>query len=153
MSADERQAVLAFSGTYRVKSVVTATTGSYAESVGAVYFYTWRAIPDCSGRSCVVKVSSSTGSNTVFTYSNGEFIGVGRGSATCIDPSTGTPTGAFDPTTLHDTLLPAMTSSPTASLTGVVHLSEAGTCDDSGTGTFSYTLTRTGSGSPGTSLA
>ena len=152
VSADERLAVLAFSGTYQVKSVVTATTGSYAESVGAVHFYTWQAVPDCSGQSCVVKVTSSTGSHTIFTYGNGEFLGTGRGSATCVDPSTGTPTGSFVPTTLHDTLLPAVNSSPTTSLTGVVHLTASGTCS-SGTGIFSYTLTRTGSVSRGTSLA
>jgi hypothetical protein len=31
--------VLAFSGTYKVKSVVTATTGTYGESVGAIHRY------------------------------------------------------------------------------------------------------------------
>jgi hypothetical protein len=152
MSSDQRRAVLAFSGTYQVKSVVTATTGSYAESVGGVHFYTWQAIPDCSGQSCVVKVTSSTGSKTIFTYSDGEFIGTGYGSATCVDPSTGASAGT-SATTLRDTLLPSMTSSFAKSLTGVVHLTTSGTCGSSGTGTFSYTLTRTGSVSPGTSLA
>ena len=68
----ERRAVLAFSGSYMVKSVVTATTGTYGESVGAVHFYTWQAVPDCSSQSCVVKVTSSTGSHTTFVYSDGK---------------------------------------------------------------------------------
>lgn len=154
VSADERHAVLAFSGTYRVKSVVTATAGSYAESVGAVHLFTWQAIPDCSGQSCVVKITSSSGSHTILTFSNGEFLGTGSGSATCVDPVTGTPTGISDPTTLHDTLLPAKTSSPATSLTGIVHLTVSGnSVCGGGTGTFSYTLTRTGIVSPGTSTA
>ncbi|HEX6454616.1 MAG TPA: hypothetical protein VF060_34785 [Trebonia sp.] len=152
VSADERRAVLAFSGTYQVKSVVTATTGTYGESVGAVHFYTWQAVPDCDGQSCAVKVTSSTGSQTVFTYSNGKFLGSGHGSAMCFDVNTGTPTGSA-PSTLQDTLLPAMTSSPITSLTGVVHLAVAALCGGSGTGTFSYTLTRTASVSPGVSSA
>jgi hypothetical protein len=152
VSADERQAVLAFCGIYQVKSVVTATTGSYAESVGAVHFYTWQAVPDCSGQSCVVKVTSSTGSRTIVTYSNGEFLGTGRGSALCVDPRTGTPIGSFVLTTLHVRLRPAVPSSPITSLVGVMQLNAWGTCSSSGTGTFSYTLTRTGSVSPSTSL-
>lgn len=83
--AGERHAVLAFSGTYRVKSVVMAATGAYAVSVGAVHFYTWQAAPACSGQSCIVRVASSTGSHAIFAYSNGEFRGIGRGSATCFD--------------------------------------------------------------------
>jgi hypothetical protein len=142
----ERRAVLAFSGSYIVKSVVTATTGTYSESVGAVHFYTWQAVPDCSSQSCVVKVTSSTGSHTTFAYSNGKFLGTGSGSATCYDPGTGSPTGS-DPTTLHDTLVPATTSSPVTALTGVVHLTTSGACG-LGTGTFGYTLSRTGSTSP-----
>ena len=132
--------------------MVRASPGDYGESVGAVNLFTWQAIPDCDGQSCVVKVTSSTGSHTLFTYSNGKFLGSGHGSATCIDPSTGAPTGS-DPTTLQDTLLPTRTSSPITSLTGVMHLTTAGICGGSGTGIFDYTLTRTGSVSPGTSIA
>jgi hypothetical protein len=142
VSAGERHAVLAFDGTYQVRSAVTGVTGNYAETVGMVHYYTWHAVPDCTSRSCVVRVTSSTGSRTVFTYSNGEFHGVGHGSAACYDLSTGELTGAHDETTLDDTLVPATTSSPVTSLVGVVHLTLAGTCGDSGTGTFRYTLTR-----------
>ena len=152
MSAGERRVVLAFSGAYQVKSVVTATTGTYDESIGAVHFYTWQAIPDCDGQSCVVKVTSSTGSQTTFTYSNGKFLGSGHGLATCFDVNTGAPTDSA-PSTLQDTLLPTMTSSPITSLTGVVHLTVAALCGGGGTGTFSYTLTRTASVSPGASSA
>ncbi len=88
---------MAFSGTYHDKSVAAAATGPYAESVGPVHFYTWQTIPDCCGQSCVVKVTSSTGSHTIFAYSNGEFVGPGRGSAPCVAPSTGTSTGSFVP--------------------------------------------------------
>jgi hypothetical protein len=140
--------VLAFSGAYQVRSVVTGTTGNYTASVGAVHFYSWLAFPDCSSRLCVVRVISSTGSHTIFSYSNGEFHGVGSGSATCLDPRTGTPSGTYAPTTLRDTLRPARTSGPATSLTGVVHLTLSG-CGGSGTGTFSYTLTRPGSAPPG----
>lgn len=152
VSADERRAVLAFSGTYQVKSVVTAATGTYSESIGAVHLYTWRAIPDCDGQSCVVKVTSSSGSRTLFTYDNGKFLGSGHGSATCVDPDTGASVGSA-PTTLQDTLLPTATVLPITSLTGIVHLTVAATCGSGGTGTFSYTLTRTGSVSPGVSTA
>jgi hypothetical protein len=146
VTASERRTTLAFSGTYKVKSVITATTGNYAASVGAVHYYTWQAVPECSGQSCVVSDASSTGSHTTFAYSDGAFHGVGHGSASCRNPSTGQPTGAFAPTILHDTLVPAMTSSPITSLTGVVHLTAAGLCNHDGTtATFRYTLTRTGS--------
>lgn len=147
VSVGERRAVLAFSGTYQVKSVVTATTGTYGESVGTVHFYTWHAIPDCDGQSCVVKVTSSTGSQTVFTYSNGNFLGVGHGLAMCFDVNTGAQTGSA-PSTLRDTLLPTKTSSPIMSLTGVVHLTVATLCGGGGTGSFSYTLTRIASVPP-----
>jgi hypothetical protein len=143
----ERRAVLSFSGSYMVKSVVTATTGSYGESVGAVHYYTWQAVPDCSSQSCVVKVTSSSGSRTTFAYRNGKFAGIGSGTATCYDPSTGSPTGT-DPTTLHDTLVPATASSLATALTGVVHLSAAGLCGLGGSATFAYTLTRIGSTPP-----
>jgi hypothetical protein len=141
VTAGERQAVLAFNGVYQVKSVVTATTGDYGESVGLVHVYTWQAAPDCGSRSCVIKVASSTGSHTVFTFSSGEFHGVGSGSATCYDNSGNAV--AAEPTTLNDGLRPALGSSPDASLSGVVNLTFSGSCGD-GTATFDYTLKRTG---------
>ena len=141
MTAGERQAVLAFSGVYRVRSVVTATTGGYGESVGSVSLYTWQAVPDCGSRACVVRVASSSGSRTVFTFSSGAFHGAGSGSATCYDRSGNAL--ATEPTTLNDTLVPALASSPAASLSGAVHLTSPGPCG-AGTGTFSYTLKRTG---------
>jgi hypothetical protein len=144
VSAGERRAVQAFDGTYQVRSVVTGTTGDYSESIGAVHSYTWQAIPECGSLTCVVKVTSSSGSHTVFTYSDGEYHGSGSGSAVCYDPGTGKPAG-YDPTALDDTLVPATTSSPITSLAGVVHLTLAGDCGGSGTGTFRYTLARTGS--------
>ncbi len=138
--------MLGFSGSYLVKSVITATTGAYGESVGEVHYYAWQAVPDCTSQSCVVKVTSSTGSHTTFAYSNGKFLGTGSGSATCYD-RTGAPVST-DPTTLHDTLVPATTSSPVTVLTGVVDLTASGLCGRGGTATFSYTLTRTGSMPP-----
>jgi hypothetical protein len=143
VTASERQAVLAFNGVYQVKSAVKATTGSYDESVGSVHLYTWQAVPDCGSQSCVVKVASSTGSHTVFTFSSGEFHGVGSGLATCYDSSGNA--SASEPTTLDDTLVPALGPSPDASLSGVVNLttSSSGPCGG-GTGTFNYTLKRTG---------
>jgi hypothetical protein len=144
VSAAERRAVLAFSGTYQVRSVVTGATGSYGESVGSVHIYTWQAVPDCGSRSCVVRVTSSTGSHTVFTYSNGEFHGVGSGSATCYNLATGDPIGN-DATSLADTLTPVASTSPITRLTGDVKLTASGTCGN-GTGTFRYTLTRAGTG-------
>src|SRR5579863_8698352 len=68
------------------------------------------------------------------------------GAATCYDSSTGTAIGT-DPTTLRDTLFSGTNSSPTTALTRVVHLTETASagCGGSGTATFSYTLTRTGS--------
>jgi hypothetical protein len=142
----EQRAVLAFSGVYKVKSVTTATTGSYGETVGSVDYYTWQAVPVCGSQSCVVNVTSSTGSHTTFAYSQNKFVGTGSGTATCYNTSTGTPIGT-DPTTLHDILVPATTSSPTTTLTGVVNLTAPASaeCGKGGTDTSSFTLSRIGS--------
>jgi hypothetical protein len=151
--ASDSPAPLAFSGTYQVKTVVTATSGDYGESIGSVEYFTWQAVPDCSGQSCVIRVTSSSGSHTTFTYHDGAFDGIGHGSADCVNGLTGEPTGQNDPSTLRDTLVPATSASPAQSLSGVVHLSMPTGCGGiSGTGTFSYKLTRIGNGPASSSV-